>query len=396
MSDDEGIGDRIRRFRRAKGLSLDEAAGLAGITKPYLSRLERGLRSVDSRQLLTRIAQALEVSVADLTGQPYTPRDREHQEARRGVAAVRLALLDPGDPTPPGTQRELLDRVLTLHRAKREGDLVTQATLAPDLLCQTQQLAAVHRSPDAYRLLVMTADVASSMLRNLGELDLATMAADRMRWAAEETDDPAWVGFAACTQAYAFAAVGALRRASAVTLTAAADITADDPDSTAARGACLLAAGYANVCQGAHDEARAMIAEAEPLAEQLDEGEPGRIAEFTLFSDWNVDLHRVTVEVEAHNAAGALEAARDVTGRELPSRARTSYLWADVGRAWVQLERHRDAIAAFRRAERAAPLRTRLSPQVRDSVRELLDTAHRRAAGGELRGLAERCGVLGN
>jgi hypothetical protein len=39
-------------------------------------------------------------------------------------------------------------------------------------------------------------------------------------------------------------------------------------------------------------------------------------------------------------------------------------------------------------------LRVRLSPVVRESVRYLIDSAHRRASGPALRGLAERCGVM--
>src|SRR3954463_12833202 len=100
MDDSDGVGPRIRRFRRARGLSLDQAAGLATVSKSYLSRLERGERSVDSRALLLRIAGALEVSVADLTGQPYVPRDRQHADAHRGVTGIRLALLDPSGPAP--------------------------------------------------------------------------------------------------------------------------------------------------------------------------------------------------------------------------------------------------------------------------------------------------------
>lgn len=75
-------------------------------------------------------------------------------------------------------------------------------------------------------------------------------------------------------------------------------------------------------------------------------------------------------------------------------RERMSYFWVDIGRAYAQLDRHREAVNAFRRAERAAPLRVRLSPVVRDSVRELIERGPRRASGVELRGLAERCGVL--
>jgi transcriptional regulator with XRE-family HTH domain len=38
------IGQRVRMVRRRRGLSLEVAAGLAGISPPYLSMLERGQR----------------------------------------------------------------------------------------------------------------------------------------------------------------------------------------------------------------------------------------------------------------------------------------------------------------------------------------------------------------
>lgn len=37
-------GARARMIRRRRGLSLDVVAGLAGISKPYLSQLEQGQR----------------------------------------------------------------------------------------------------------------------------------------------------------------------------------------------------------------------------------------------------------------------------------------------------------------------------------------------------------------
>jgi transcriptional regulator with XRE-family HTH domain len=122
MSDDESIGARIRRLRRSRGLSLDQAAGLAGISKPYLSRLERGERSVDSRALLHQIATALEVSITDLTGQPYVPRDREHADAHRGVTGTRLALVDPSGPSRP--EAEIIAAVDELDVLMNSCDLV--------------------------------------------------------------------------------------------------------------------------------------------------------------------------------------------------------------------------------------------------------------------------------
>jgi transcriptional regulator with XRE-family HTH domain len=67
---------RARMIRRRRGLSLDVVAGLAGISKQYLSALERGQRGFNRRGLLDDLATALCCSVADLTGQPYLPPDR--------------------------------------------------------------------------------------------------------------------------------------------------------------------------------------------------------------------------------------------------------------------------------------------------------------------------------
>ena len=45
------IGARVRKIRSRRGLSLDVAAGLAGISKPYLSALELGQRGFNRRGL---------------------------------------------------------------------------------------------------------------------------------------------------------------------------------------------------------------------------------------------------------------------------------------------------------------------------------------------------------
>lgn len=71
------IGQRVRMVRRRRGLSLEVAAGLAGISPPCLSMLERGQRGFNRRGLLEDLAEALGCSVADLTGQPYLPPDRD-------------------------------------------------------------------------------------------------------------------------------------------------------------------------------------------------------------------------------------------------------------------------------------------------------------------------------
>jgi len=68
--DPSAIGARARRIRTRRGLSLDVAAGLAGISKPYLSALERGKRGFNRRGLIEDLANALGCSVVDLPSKP--------------------------------------------------------------------------------------------------------------------------------------------------------------------------------------------------------------------------------------------------------------------------------------------------------------------------------------
>lgn len=55
------LGEFIREQRRSGQLSLRKLSELAGISNPYLSQVERGLRR-PSADILQRIAKALEIS----------------------------------------------------------------------------------------------------------------------------------------------------------------------------------------------------------------------------------------------------------------------------------------------------------------------------------------------
>lgn len=65
----EQFGERLRRERDKAGMSLAQLADATGISKPYLVRLENE-PSNPSLQILSRLADALDVTVADLLGGP--------------------------------------------------------------------------------------------------------------------------------------------------------------------------------------------------------------------------------------------------------------------------------------------------------------------------------------
>jgi len=62
----------LRRLRNAKGLSQDDLAYEAGVSRSYLSQLEKG-SFYASLKIIGRLAEALEVEPAELLRLPPRP-----------------------------------------------------------------------------------------------------------------------------------------------------------------------------------------------------------------------------------------------------------------------------------------------------------------------------------
>jgi transcriptional regulator with XRE-family HTH domain len=96
------LGEFIRRQRELSAMSMREFAKAAGISNPYLSQIERGLRA-PSEQVLQGIAEALQVSAETLREQAGLDRHREAPS--RVLDAIRE------DPDLTGRQRQALSEV---------------------------------------------------------------------------------------------------------------------------------------------------------------------------------------------------------------------------------------------------------------------------------------------
>jgi transcriptional regulator with XRE-family HTH domain len=83
----ENLGEYLREQRLAAKLSLRQLAEQAGVSNPYLSQIERGLRR-PSAEVLQQLAKALRVSAATLYVRAgiLNPEDGE-------VRSVELAIL---------------------------------------------------------------------------------------------------------------------------------------------------------------------------------------------------------------------------------------------------------------------------------------------------------------
>jgi XRE family transcriptional regulator of biofilm formation len=60
------IGDRVKKYRLRRKLTLSEAAERAGIAKSYLSSIERNIQTNPSIHFLEKIAPVLDVPVETL------------------------------------------------------------------------------------------------------------------------------------------------------------------------------------------------------------------------------------------------------------------------------------------------------------------------------------------
>jgi len=97
---EERLGEIIRRQRELSALSMRQFADLVGISNPYLSQIERGLRE-PSEKVLEGIAKSLQISVDTLREQAGMSVGAE-EETPAVVDAIRE------DPHLTGRQRQAM------------------------------------------------------------------------------------------------------------------------------------------------------------------------------------------------------------------------------------------------------------------------------------------------
>ncbi|MDR3033216.1 MAG: helix-turn-helix domain-containing protein [Kitasatospora sp.] len=88
------LGEYIREQRRSAQYSLRQLAEVAGVSNPYLSQIERGLRK-PSAEILQQIAKALRISAETLYVQAGILEERDAAEPdgpglRAGILADPL------------------------------------------------------------------------------------------------------------------------------------------------------------------------------------------------------------------------------------------------------------------------------------------------------------------
>jgi transcriptional regulator with XRE-family HTH domain len=193
MSNDSTIGGRLRAARRERGLTQEALAERARVGLGVISDLEQGRREAARISTLTKLSDALGVTLSGLLDR----RERLGPEQADGVLAVRDTLLsvadlpgidpasDEGEPTPLPELDAAVRRGWGFYWAGRLSDL---AGMLPALIGEAR-LTRGQSGPEAARPLAQAYQLAADLMVHTGNDDLAMVAAERALHAARAGDD---------------------------------------------------------------------------------------------------------------------------------------------------------------------------------------------------------------
>jgi len=143
MANMNSIGEYIRQQREQAKISLRQLAEQAGVSNPYLSQVERGLRK-PSADILQQIAKGLRISAEALYVQAGILEDRP------GDSGVRSALLT--DPQLTERQKQVLVEIYESFRKESQKPPTAEVVAvirnrpAPDETAAPGE--AAHGGPD--------------------------------------------------------------------------------------------------------------------------------------------------------------------------------------------------------------------------------------------------------
>lgn len=366
------IGERVAFYRRRRGLSQDVLAGLVGRTEDWLSKIENNRAELDRVSVIRRIADALDVPLGDLLGEP-TFVDWTADSGTSTVPALRTALMDyrslnpvlrltsspPFEPVPIDDLTSNVAAVFDAYQASRFGFVTSQV---PRLLSSALHAADAYegqQGAQAQRLLALAYQVAASTLTKLGECDLAWMAADRGLTAAQRSGDMTITGSLFRSVAHSLLSTGRYD--------AAAQLVSDGSDflrtslghADAARwsvfGSLFLAGAMASSRMDDRATTSDFLEEAGRAAGYL--GHDGNYL-WTAFGPTNVAIHRVATAMELGDVQVAVDLGPRVDTTGLPTERRVRHA-LETARAFSTTNRREEALATVLDAERMAPEQVR-------------------------------------
>ncbi|HET9650075.1 MAG TPA: helix-turn-helix transcriptional regulator [Microlunatus sp.] len=136
----ESLGEYIAAQRRVAGVTIRQLAEQAGVSNPYLSQIERGLRR-PSAEVLQQLAKALRISAETLYVQAGILDPQDHP-----TTTVEMAVL--ADPSITERQKRVLIDVYTsfVHENEAKPEPITPAAAATDAAASPSRARTASRA----------------------------------------------------------------------------------------------------------------------------------------------------------------------------------------------------------------------------------------------------------
>jgi transcriptional regulator with XRE-family HTH domain len=383
MTDDMTIGQRVAYYRRRRGLSQDVLAGLVGKTTEWLRKVENNRAELDRLSVIRLVAAALDVSLADLIGEPSL-FDWSDTSGRQTIPALRAALHDyrhltpaivrAADEDPPSLQA-LEQEIADIWDRYQRSEYATLARRLPYLIHECLTASRAFDGNDGQRAQALAAyvhQVATLFLTKLGEADLAWIAASRGLAAANASNDHVVIGSLSRAAAHALVSIGeyqqALGLASAAAQFLEPRLSRPTPKLLSVYGSLHLVCAIASAREEDRQATDTHIAEADESATRLG-GDANHL--WTAFGPTNVKIHQVSVAMEFGDVQRAIEIGPTVDTTALPIERRVRHS-IEVARAFTRWNRVDDALRTLLSAEQVAPDQVRYHRLSRMVVREIL------------------------
>ena len=387
--DDLPIGRRVAYWRGRRRMSQQVFADRLGKSKSWVDKVERGVRRLDKFSVINDIAQVLQIDPQLLLGRESDNNgvDAAGPSKPPEIAQIRAALecydqvnafLHASTEVPDldEVKKSVSHAWLTYQHAKG-GALIR---ILPRLLREAQVAAdAVHTNRQSARegayLLAQVYQITSSALRNLGEYELAWLAADRSLAMAQRIGHELLAGVATFRIGMALLAMNRARSAMEVNISVANRIAPTGQSATPGRlsvyGMLLLQGAMAAARLGDAATVRDLLDEAERAATEM--GEDGNHY-WSSFGPTNVQLHRVAAYVELGECRNAVATHERLDQRGFANLVpeRRVHHMLDVARGCVQLGDVDQAAELLGEADRLARDELRSRPAVRNLVGELM------------------------
>jgi transcriptional regulator with XRE-family HTH domain len=424
------LGQRLADLRKAAAVTQQDLARHTFVDRTYVSHAERGQQMPTERSFWVAADEylgangCLRAAFDEMVAAQHQAKQSEldalrarHQLSIQGCrAAISTEIIGWLSATmlagrrrrpagevvsPDGDDRVeigvLKDRVRRAWQFRQQANYVALgghlAQLIPDIEASAVALAGDERC-EVLRLKVHTYNAASSLLKRLGDSELALLAADRAVRTAHLLDDPLLTAAADYRLGNVLLEAGRFDDTRDVVLHAADTV---DPGKTAGPlglaswGGLLLTAAVASVRKGDACHAWELLGEAR-MASRLLGSEYADI--HTIFGPTNVAIYSVQVAAELGNGHDAVRRGKQVDVEHLPAslRERRGQFLIDLAQGHVLLGSDEVATETLLRAENIAPEEVRFNPTAHRLVHTMLGR-ERMGAISDLRGLAQRVGV---